>query len=47
VIMWRTPELGYALVSDVDARDLNALACSFELPNPESLSVNDWFPPYV
>jgi anti-sigma factor RsiW len=26
VIMWRTPELGYALVSDVDARDLNALA---------------------
>ena len=26
VVMWRTPELGYALVSDVDARDLNALA---------------------
>ena len=26
VIMWRTPELGYVLVSDVDARDLNALA---------------------
>src|SRR5262245_65766178 len=26
VIMWRTPELGYALVSDVDARDLDALA---------------------
>jgi anti-sigma factor RsiW len=26
VIMWRTAELGYALVSDVDARDLDALA---------------------
>jgi anti-sigma factor RsiW len=26
VIMWRTAELGYTLVSDVDARDLNALA---------------------
>jgi anti-sigma factor RsiW len=26
VIMWRTPELGYVLVSDVDARELNALA---------------------
>jgi anti-sigma factor RsiW len=26
VIMWRTRELGYALVSDVDARDLGQLA---------------------
>lgn len=26
VIMWRTRELGYALVSDVDARDLRQLA---------------------
>jgi len=24
--MWRTRELGYALVSDVDARDLRQLA---------------------
>jgi anti-sigma factor RsiW len=31
VIMWRTPELGYALVSDVDARDLNALATRISL----------------
>jgi anti-sigma factor RsiW len=31
VIMWRTPELGYALVSDVDARDLNALATRIPL----------------
>ena len=31
VIMWRTPELGYALISDVDARDLNALATRIPL----------------
>jgi anti-sigma factor RsiW len=31
VIMWRTDELGYALVSDVDARDLNALAARIPL----------------
>jgi anti-sigma factor RsiW len=31
VIMWRTAELGYALVSDVDARDLNALANQISL----------------
>ena len=29
--MWRTDELGYALVSDVDARDLNALAARIPL----------------
>jgi anti-sigma factor RsiW len=32
VIMWRTDELGYTLVSDVDARDLNALAARIPLP---------------
>ena len=32
VIMWRTDELGYALVSDVDARDLSALAARIPLP---------------
>ena len=32
VIMWRTDELGYALVSDVDPRDLNALAARIPLP---------------
>jgi anti-sigma factor RsiW len=32
VIMWRTPELGYALVSDVDAHDLSALAARIPLP---------------
>jgi anti-sigma factor RsiW len=32
VIMWRTPELGYALVSDVDARDLDALAARIPPP---------------
>jgi len=31
VIMWRTDELGYALVSDVDPRDLNALAARIPL----------------
>jgi anti-sigma factor RsiW len=31
VIMWRTDELGYALVSDVDARALNALAARIPL----------------
>ena len=31
VIMWRTDELGYALVSDVDSRDLNALAARIPL----------------
>jgi hypothetical protein len=30
--MWRTDELGYTLVSDVDARDLNALAARIPLP---------------
>jgi len=32
VIMWRTDELGYALVSDVDPRDLSALAARIPLP---------------
>jgi anti-sigma factor RsiW len=32
VIMWRTDELGYALVSDVDPRDLDALAARIPLP---------------
>ena len=32
VIMWRTPELGYALVSDVDARDLSRLAARIPAP---------------
>jgi len=32
VIMWRTDELGYALVSDVDAHDLSALAARIPLP---------------